>query len=59
MKRTERGEISLTSCCSVAGWARGWVVDYYLREPIVYNDPGGGRAVYSSRASSCSYRTCR
>lgn len=40
MKRTERGEISLTSCCSVAGlgYGRDGSFEYYLREPIVYND---------------------
>jgi len=40
MKRTDRGEIFLTQCCSVAGlgYGRDGSFDYYLREPIVYND---------------------
>lgn len=43
MKRTERGEVSLTSCCSVAGlgYGRDGSFEYYLREPIIYNDLKG------------------
>lgn len=43
MKRSERGEISLTSCCSVAGlgYGRDGSYDYYMREPVIYNDLKG------------------
>lgn len=43
LKRDERGDISLTQCCSVAGlgYGRDGSYEYYLREPIVYNDLKG------------------
>lgn len=43
IKRDERGDISLTQCCSVAGlgYGRDGSYAYYLREPIVYNDLKG------------------
>jgi unsaturated rhamnogalacturonyl hydrolase len=43
IKRDDRGDISLTQCCSVAGlgYGRDGSYAYYLREPIVYNDLKG------------------
>ncbi|MFO1512102.1 MAG: glycoside hydrolase family 88 protein [Verrucomicrobiota bacterium] len=43
IKRDERGDISLTQCCSVAGLGHGrdGSYAYYLREPVIYNDLKG------------------
>jgi unsaturated rhamnogalacturonyl hydrolase len=43
MKRDERGAVTLTQCCSVAGlgYGRDGSFEYYLREPIVDNDLKG------------------
>ncbi len=43
MKRDERGEVSLTQCCSVAGlgYGRDGSYDYYMREPVIDNDLKG------------------
>lgn len=43
IKRNERGEVTLTQCCSVAGlgYGRDGSYDYYMREPIVDNDLKG------------------
>jgi len=43
IKRDDRGDISLTQCCSVAGlgYGRDGSYAYYLREPVVANDLKG------------------